>query len=83
MKLKLKMSMKILAVVKKCLILVIIRLSQNKLVFGKKEKETGNAAIEKFVGLKRKMYSFSVDNNEHQKAKSVNRNVDATISHNE
>ena len=41
-------------------------------------------AIEEFVGLKTKMYSFLVDDNsEHKKAKGVNRNVVATISHNE
>ena len=33
--------------------------------------ETGGAAIEKFVGLKPKMYSFLVDNNENKKAKGV------------
>ena len=27
------------------------------------------------------MYSFSIDNNEHKKAKGVNKNVVATISH--
>ena len=30
-----------------------------------------------------KMYSFLVDNNEHKKAKGVNRKVAATISNNE
>ena len=41
-------------------------------------------AIEEFVGLKTKMYSFLVDDNsEHKKAKGVNRNVVAKISHNE
>ena len=29
------------------------------------------------------MYSFLVDNNEHKKAKDVNKHVVATISHNE
>ena len=29
------------------------------------------------------MYSFLVDNNEHKKSKSVNKNVAETISHNE
>ena len=74
----------------------------NKLVIGKMKDETrGTAieefvrlktkmysflvdnAIEEFVGLKRKMYSFSGDNIEHKKAKGMNKNVVATISHNE
>ena len=47
-------------------------------------KETGAVAIEKIVGLKPKMYLFLVDDNsEHKKRKGVNRNVVATISHNE
>ena len=37
----------------------------------------------KFVGFKPKKYSFLVDNSEHKKVKGVNRNVVATISHNE
>ena len=45
--------------------------------------ETGRVAIEEFVRLKPKMYSFLVDNNEHKKAKGVNKNVAETISHNE
>ena len=45
--------------------------------------ETGGAEIE-FVRLKPKMYSFLVDDNsEHKKAKGVNKNVAAAISHNE
>ena len=55
----------------------------NKLVIGKMKEKTGGVAIEGFVELKPKMYSFLVDNNEHKKAKCVNRNVVATISHNE
>ena len=44
----------------------------NKLVVGKMKDETGNVAIEEFVGLKPNMYSFLVDNNsEHKKAKGV------------
>ena len=72
MKLKLKMSMKILAAIKKCLILVIIRSSQkyyndsNKLVIGKMKDETTRVAFKECVGLKPKMYSFLVDeNSEH------------------
>ena len=46
--------------------------------------KTGCIAIVGFIGLKPKMYSFLVDdNNEHKKAKGVNRNVVVTISHNE
>ena len=45
--------------------------------------ETGCVATEEFVGLEWKMYSFLVDNSEHKKAKCVNKNVVATISHNE
>ena len=54
----------------------------NKLVIGKMEDETGGIAIEEFVGLKPKMYSFLVDNGKRRKAKGVNRNVVATINHN-
>ena len=46
--------------------------------------ETAGVAIEDFVGLKPKMYSYLMnDNSEHKKAEGVNRNVVATISHNE
>ena len=45
--------------------------------------ETGGIAIEKFVGLKSKMYPFLVDgNSKNKKANGVNINVIATISHN-
>ena len=40
--------------------------------------------IEEFVGLKPKMYLYLVnDNSEHKKEKGEDKNVDATISHNE
>ena len=56
----------------------------NKLVIGKMKDETAGAAIEEFVGLKPKRYSYLVDDNsEHKKAKDVSRNIFATISHNE
>ena len=43
----------------------------NKLVIGKIKGETGGVAIEEFVGLKPKMYSFLVDDNrEHKKQKA-------------
>ena len=58
--------------------------NSNKLVIGKMKDETGGAAIKEFVELKPKMYSFLVeDNSEDKKAKGVNRNVIATISHSE
>ena len=54
------------------------------LVFGKMKDETAGVAVEDFVGLNPKMYSYLVDdNNEHKKAKGINKNVVATISHNE
>ena len=83
------MSMKILAAIQKCLILVIISTKSknhddsNKLVIEKMKDETGGVAIEKWVGLKPKMYSLLVDNNEHKKAKGVNKNVVAITSQNE
>ena len=55
----------------------------NKLVIGKMKEKTRGVVIKEFVGLKPKMYSFLVDNNQHKKAKGVNRNGVATISHNE
>ena len=56
----------------------------NKLVIGKMKDETGGVAIEEFGGLKPKMYLFLVgDNSEHKKTKDENKNVVATISHNE
>ena len=54
----------------------------NKLVDGKMEDETGGVAIKRFIGMKPKMCSFLVyDSIEHKKAKSVNKNIFATISH--
>ena len=54
-----------------------------KLVVGKMKDETAGVAIEEFVGLKPKTYSYLVnDNSEHKKAKCVNRNVVATRTHN-
>ena len=56
----------------------------NKLVVGKMNDETGGVAIKEFDGLKSKMYSFLVDDSsKHKKAKGVNKNVVATISHGE
>ena len=78
--------MKILATIKECLTFVIIQLSQNIMIIqiGKMKDEAASVAIEEFIGLKPKMYSYLVDDNsEHKKAKGVNKNVVATISHNE
>ena len=56
----------------------------NKLVIGKIKDETAGVAIEEFVGLNIKMYSFLIDDNsEYKKSKCVNKSVVATISHNE
>ena len=57
-------------------------INSNKLVIVKVTDETGGVAIEEFVRLKLKMYSFSVDNSEHKKAKDVNKNFAATINDN-
>ena len=56
--------------------------NSNKLVIGKMKDETRGAVVEEFVELKPKMYSFLVDSNENKKAKGVNKNFVATISHN-
>ena len=84
------MSKKILAVIKKCLTLVIVQLSQNTMMIQtnqsleKTKDETCCVTIEEFVGSKPKMYSLLiVDNSEHKKAKGVNRNFVATVSCNE
>ena len=56
----------------------------NKLVIRKMKYESAGVAIKEFLGLKTKIYSFLVeDNNEYRKAKGVNRNVVTTISPNE
>ena len=56
----------------------------NKLVIGKMKDETRGVPVEEFVGLKC-IHSFLsiVHNSERTKAKGVNRNIAATISHNE
>ena len=56
--------------------------NSNKLVIGKMKYETG-VAIEELGQLKPKVYSFLVDNSEQRKAKGINNNVLARISHNE
>ena len=88
MKLKLKMSITILAAIK-----ILFDFSNysakskyydssNTLVIVKVKDKTGGLAIEEFVVLKPKMYSFLVENNEHKKAIDVNKNAVATVSHN-
>ena len=58
--------------------------NSNKLVVDKMKEETDGVAIEEFVGLKPQTYLYLVDDNsEHKKVKDVNKNVVATISHNE
>ena len=56
--------------------------NSSKVVLGKMKDETAGVVIEEFVRSKRKMYSYLIDNNsEHKKAKGVNRNIVATVSH--
>ena len=55
--------------------------NSNKLAIGNMKDETGSVAIEEFVGLKPKMYSFLVDNREHKNSNYANKNVIATINH--
>ena len=46
--------------------------------------EADGVVIEEFFGLKPKMYLYLLnDNSEYKKAKDVNRNIVATINHNE
>ena len=55
--------------------------NSNKLAIGNMKDETGGVAIEEFVGLKPKMYSFLIDNGEHKNSNYANKNVIATINH--
>ena len=74
---KMIMFMKILARAKKCLISVIIQLSQNIMMIIKD-------VIKEFVRFKSKMSSFLVDDSgEHKKAKGLNKNIVTAVSHNE
>ena len=53
----------------------------NKLLIGQMKDESGSVAIEEIVGLKSKVYSYLVDdNNKHKRTKSVNRSVVPTIT---
>ena len=56
----------------------------NKLVIGKIKDETAGVRIEVSVRLKPKIHSYFVDdNNEHKKAKGINKNIVVTINQNE
>ena len=55
----------------------------NKLVTEKMKDETKGVAIVEYVRLKPKMCSFLLCNSDHNIEKAVNKNVVATISHNE
>ena len=58
--------------------------NSSKLVVSKMKDETNGVVIKEFLGWKPKMYSYLLDDNsKHKKAKSVNRNVVTTISHND
>ena len=88
MKLKLNGSMKILATIKFDFGNYSTKSkyydNSNESVVGKTKDEIFGVAIEEFVGLKPKMYSYSVDDiSKHKKTKGVNVNVYATIRHNE
>ena len=56
--------------------------NSNKVVNGKRKVETRGVAIEDFIALKPKLYSFVVDYNEYKKVKGVNKNAVAILSHN-
>ena len=57
--------------------------NSSKLVVGKMKDENASVAIEEFVELKAKIYSYLVnDNSDNKTGKGVNRNAVATISHN-
>ena len=58
--------------------------NSNKLVVGKMKDQTDGVMVEEFVGLKPKINLYLVDDDsECKKAKGINKNVVATISHNE
>ena len=49
--------------------------NENKKVIGKFKDETAGKPILEFVGLKSKMYSYTIGDEEHKKAKGVKKNV--------
>ena len=81
------MSVKILAVIKLFLILVIVQLTQNNMIIQtnqslvKRKTKPKGVAIQEFVGLKLKIHSSLKAIVNIKKNKSVNKNVTATISH--
>ena len=84
------MPIKNLAAIKKCLISVIYQLSQNNMMIQinyslqKWKMRLEVLQLTNLLDWSQKMYLLLVDNNkEDKKAKDTNRNVVATISHNE
>ena len=76
---------------KKCLVLAIIRLSQNAMII-QTNRHCKNAGWKrrcydwrkKLVGLEIRIYSVLVnDNRQHKRAKGANKNVVSKISHND
>ena len=58
--------------------------NSKKLMVGKMKDESAGVAIEEFLGLKPKMYSYLVDDNsKYKKVHWVNKNFVVAISHNE
>ena len=58
--------------------------NSNKVLAGKMKDEITGAAVKEMFRLKPETYSFSVEDSiEHRKAKGINKNVVATISHDE
>ena len=49
---------------------------------GEMKDETGCAAIQTFIELRAKTFSFLPKNNKHLKAKDMNKNIVSRISHN-
>ena len=57
--------------------------NSSKFVISKIKDETAGIAVKEFVRLKPKRYLFIIENIEDKKPEGVNRNVVATICHNE
>ena len=58
--------------------------NSNRVLVGKMKDEITGVAVKEMFRLKPEMYSFSVEGSiEHRKAKGINKNVVATISHDE
>ena len=58
--------------------------NSNRVLVGKMKDEITGVAVKEMFRLKSEMYSFSVEDSiEHRKAKGINKNVVATISHDE